>query len=253
MKNLTQYILEGRSISDLGISYDVFHRFIDEWILFNENPHEIDQSVEASDAYNALVDVLKPKTRDYKSAIKALYKYVDDFFAKLAECGVTNITDNIIQLMYYRISQMPATKLENLLGVGEEGIVVELRDKVIKCFFGDKLPKYKLEFYKACKSGKYNIFPKVQRIGKGYVVMEKLKMYTEKCDTYQYIIDKVYYQVYDGKYNLEEYSEQEQEVILWLEQVKKAVIEVTHFNNMGDLDEKNFGEREDGTIVYFDI
>lgn len=253
MKNLTQYILEGRSISDLGISYDVFHRFIDEWILFNENPHEIDQSVEASDAYNALVDVLKPKTRDYKSAIKALYKYVDDFFAKLAECGVTNITDNIIQLMYYRISQMPATKLENLLGAGEEGIVVELHDKVIKCFFGDKLPKYKLEFYKACKYGKYNIFPKVQRIGKGYVVMEKLKMYTEKCDTYQYIIDKVYYQVYDGKYNLEEYSEQEQEVILWLEQVKKAVNQVTHFNNMGDLDEKNFGEREDGTIVYFDI
>ena len=75
----------------------------------------------------------------------------------------------------------------------------------------------------------------------------------KKCDTYQYIIDKVYYQVYDGKYNLEEYSEQEQEVILWLEQVKKAVNQVTHFNNMGDLDEKNFGEREDGTIVYFDI
>ena len=45
-----------------------------------------------------------------------------------------------------------------------------------------------MEFYKACKSGKYNIFPKVQRIGKGYVVMEKLKMYTEKCDTYQYMI-----------------------------------------------------------------
>lgn len=105
MKNLTQYILEGRSISDLGISYDVFHRFIDEWILFNENPHEIDQSVEESDAYNALVDVLKPKTRDYKSTIKALYKYVDDFFAKLAECGVTNITDNIIQcaVFYYCI------------------------------------------------------------------------------------------------------------------------------------------------------
>ena len=134
MKNLTQYILEGRSISDLGISYDVFHRFIDEWILFNENPHEIDQSVEASDAYNALVDVLKPKTRDYKSAIKALYNYVDDFFAKLAECGVTDITDNIIQLMYYRISQMPATKLENLLGAGEEGVIIELRDKVINVF-----------------------------------------------------------------------------------------------------------------------
>jgi len=254
MISLTQFIFEGRSISDLGISFDIFRHFVDEWVLSNDNPYEMTNKSEAAmDAYNDLVDVLKHKTRDYKTAIKALHKFADDFLAKLNECGVYNIDDNILQLMYYRISNMPANKLENLLGVGEEGIVVELHDKVVKCFFGDKIPKDKVDFYKACKSKKYKVFPEVQRIGKGYVVMEKLKMYTQKCDSYQYHIDKLYHTVYDGNYELSDYSEEEQEVIKWLEDVKKAVTEVMKTFSLGDLDEKNFGERANGEIVYFDI
>ena len=42
-------------------------------------------------------------------------------------------------------------------------------------------------------------------------------------------------------------------MIHWLEDVKTAVKDATNFNDFGDLDEKNFGEREDGSIVYFDI
>ena len=56
----------------------------------------------------------------------------------------------------------------------------------------------------------------------------------------------------DG-YNIKDYNEQEQEVICWLEEVKKAIKETTIFADLGDLDEKNFGERADGTIVYFDV
>ena len=78
-------------------------------------------------------------------------------------------------------------------------------------------------------------------------------MYTPKCNEYQYIIDKVYWDVYDGKYNLEDYTEQEQEVIKWLEDVRKAITETTIYKDFGDLDQKNFGERQDGTIAYFDI
>ena len=151
------------------------------------------------------------------------------------------------------ITEMPANKLENLLGAGEEGIVVQVRDKVVKCFYGDKVPKNKLDYFKACKSGKYKVFPKVERIGKGYVVMEKLEMFTSKCNEYQYVIDKVYWDFVDGTYNIEDYNEQEQEVIHWLEEVKKAIEETTVFADLGDLDEKNFGERADGTIVYFDV
>lgn len=97
------------------------------------------------------------------------------------------------------------------------------------------------------------MFPYVERIGKGYVIMEKLKMYTPKCDRYQYVIDKVYNDIYDENYDIDNFSEDDQEVVRWMIKVKYALKEVTNFNDLGDLDEKNFGEREDGTIVYFDI
>lgn len=254
MTNLYNYlILEGKTIKDLGIDPELLKSFIDEWVL-SEDGYNLDKKSEkAMDVYNALVDALRPKVRNYKDGIKALYKYCDDFFAKLNECGLYDVTPEIMQLLIMRISEMPANKLENLLGVGEEGIIVELHDKIVKCFYGDKIPKDKLDFYKACKSGKYNVFPKVLRIGKGYVVMEKLKMYTEKCNNYQYVIDRLYWDFRDHNYNLEDYNEEEQEVLKWLEQVEKAIQETTNFNDLGDLDEKNFGERKDGTIVYFDV
>ena len=254
MTDLYNYlILEGKTIKDLNIDPELLKSFIDEWVL-SEDGYNLDKKSEkAMDVYNALVDALRPKVRNYKDGIKALYKYCDDFFAKLNECGLYDVTPEIMQLLIMRISEMPANKLENLLGVGEEGIVVELHDKIVKCFYGDKIPKDKLDFYKACKSGKYNVFPKVLRIGKGYVTMEKLKMYTEKCNNYQYVIDRLYWDFRDHNYNLEDYNEEEQEVLKWLEQVEKAIQETTNFNDLGDLDEKNFGEREDGTIVYFDV
>ena len=254
MTDLYNYlILEGKTIKDLGIDPELLKSFIDEWVL-SEDGYNLDKKSEkAMDVYNALVDALRPKVRNYKDGIKALYKYCDDFFAKLNECGLYDVTPEIMQLLIMRISEMPANKLENLLGADEEGIVVELHDKIVKCFYGDKIPKDKLDFYKACKSGKYNVFPKVFRIGKGYVTMEKLKMYTEKCNNYQYVIDRLYWDFRDHNYNLEDYNEEEQEVLKWLEQVEKAIQETTNFNDLGDLDEKNFGEREDGTIVYFDV
>lgn len=254
MESLYNYlILEGKTIKDLGIDPDLLKRFIEEWVLSEDSYDAKNKSEEAMDVYNNLADALRPKIRNYKDGIKALYKYCEDFFAKLNECGLYNVTDEIMQLLIMRITEMPANKLENLLGAGEEGIVVQVRDKVVKCFYGDKVPKNKLDYFKACKSGKYKVFPKVERIGKGYVVMEKLEMFTSKCNEYQYVIDKVYWDFVDGTYNIEDYNEQEQEVIHWLEEVKKAIEETTVFADLGDLDEKNFGERADGTIVYFDV
>lgn len=254
MTDLYNYlILEGKTVKDLGISQDLLKRFIDEWVLSEDGYNPDRKSEQAMDVYNDLSDALRAKVRNYKDGIKALYKYCEDFFAKLNECGLYNVTPEIMQLLIMRIEEMPANKLENLLGVGEEGIVVELHDKVVKCFYGDKIPKSKVDYYKACKTGKYSVFPKVERIGKGYVVMEKLKMYTSKCNEYQYVIDKVYWDFIDGNYNIEDYNEQEQEVLHWMEDVKKAIEETTIFADLGDLDEKNFGERADGTIVYFDV
>jgi hypothetical protein len=38
-----------------------------------------------------------------------------------------------------------------------------------------------------------------------------------------------------------------------MEEVRKMLSETTEFNGFGDLDEKNFGENQDGKIVYFDV
>ena len=120
MINLYNYlILEGKSIKDLGIDPELIKAFIDEWVLSNDGYNPSRKSEQAMDVYNNLVDALRPKVRNYKDSIKALYKYCDDFFAKLNECGVYNITPEIMQLLIQRIEEMPANKLENLLGVGE--------------------------------------------------------------------------------------------------------------------------------------
>ena len=253
MKNLYNYILESKKIKELNIDFDFFKLFIDEWVLseigFNYNK----QSELAKQVYDKIIDKLQFCTIDTKAGIKALYNFCSDFIDKLFEVGVNDISDEIIRLLLMKIEDMPFNKIGKLIGVGEEGIVIELKDKVIKCFFGDKIKKDKLDFYKACKSGKYEVFPKVYRIGKGYVVMEKLKMYTPKCDLYQGIIDRIYWDVYDEYYNLDDYNEKEQEVIQWLEDIKKAISETTIYADMGDLSEKNFGENNEGKIIYFDI
>lgn len=256
MKNIFEKIvdiLEARTIGDLGISFEDFKKFVDDWILSDDEYGWNNKSEEKMKSYNILANILRPKVRNYETVIHSLYTYVLNIISKLNECKVYNITDEILRLIYDIISKMSASKIEDAIAMGMEAIVVDRGDKVVKCFFNDRIPKNKEKFYKICKERKYDVFPYVERIGKGYVVMEKLKMYTPKCDKYQYIIDKVYSDVYDGNYNINDYTEDEQEVIRWLEDVKTAVKDATNFNDFGDLDEKNFGERENGSIVYFDI
>lgn len=256
MKNIFEKIIdifEARTIGDLGISFDDFKKFIDDWILSEDEYGWNNKSEEKMKSYNVLANILRSKVRNYETVIHSLYIYVLAVVSKLNECKVYNITDEILMLIYNIISKMPASKIEDALAMGMEGIVVDRGDKVVKCFFDDRMPKSKERFYKVCKERKYEVFPYVERIGKGYVIMEKLKMYTPKCDRYQYVIDKVYNDVYDGHYDIDDFSKEEQEVIRWMEDVKTALKDVTNFNDLGDLDEKNFGEREDGTIVYFDI
>lgn len=256
MKNIFEKIIdifEAKSIGDLGITFDIFKEFVNNWILDNDEYGWDKHSESRMISYNKLANALRPKIRNYEGVIHALHKYMLSIVERLENCKVYNITDDILESIYSVLSNMPASKIENMIGLGEEAIVVDRGDRVIKCFFDNKIPKSKERFYKVCKEKKYNIFPYIERIGNGYVIMEKLNMYTPKCDKYQYIIDKVYWDVADDNYDTDKYTEDELEVIQWMKDVRTALKDVTNFNDFGDLDEKNFGEREDGTIVYFDI
>lgn len=242
MESLYNYIVEGRKISELGIGFDLFKSYINSYIMGDE-----------LDSMKEIEDIVKETTSHYKSVMKSLKEFSYFFVRVINDCGIFDFDDNILMMLYTKISSMPLNKVDKILGAGEEGMVVELKDKVIKLFYKEQIPNNIKNFFKACKERKYDIFPVVYRIGKGYVVMEKLRMNTPKCQRYDEIIDKIYYDVYDGNYNINDYSKETQEVILWLENIRKAIKDVTDFNDFGDLNCNNFGEREDGTIVYFDI
>lgn len=253
MTPLYQYVLEGYgTIRDLKIDFDLFKRFIQYWVEDDEGFNLELKNKDAVDTYIELSDAISGRFRDSKPVIKALYKFCSEFAWRVAECGV-EMSDEIIRLLYERVCDMPLTKATNMLGMGEEGIVIELKDKVIKMFFKDQIPQHALAFYKVCQRGDIKVFPKVYRIGKGYVVMEKLKLGTKKCKFYQKFIDDYYWQIYDKNYDINDFTAAEQEVIHWLEEIRSHISQITQFNDFGDLDEKNFGERADGTIVYFDI
>lgn len=252
MNKLIEYIFESQSLIYSGVTPELFKKFFNKWIHL-DSPYDMNNA-DAMDAYEELAAVLRPKTRNYPKIIKAIYNYCNDFVNKLYECGINTVDDDTINKLYNVIVNMPLRNFDNLLGVGNEGIAIDLGDKVLKIFYGDKIKKDKLDFYKICKTEKYNVFPKVYRIGKGYVILEKLKMHTEKCRAYQYFIDKWYNDFADDTiYDTDITTDADREVIGWMRAVDNAIKENKLYADLGDLREDNFGERDNGEIVYFDL
>ena len=246
-------VFEARMMSLLDIPFEDFKQFAEDWILSDDPTGWNDKSGKKLQSYNTLERALKNKTPDCDTVIHALYIYLLKIFDDLEACNANINTDDVLHTIYNEIAKMPISKIENGFSMGLEGMVIDLGNKVIKCFFSNKIPVSKKRFYQICKERKYDVFPYVYRIGNGYVVMEKLTMYTQKCHKYQKIIDKVYDAVSNKRYDITKYSKDEQEVILWMEKIRTAIKDATIFDDLGDLDEKNFGERSDGTIVYFDV
>lgn len=109
-------------------------------------------------------------------------------------------TEQIIQTL----RTTPLDRLSRMIGAGSYGAVLEYdKDKVIKWFHGRSgIDADDNKFYNECKKkgGKGSPLPKIYKIGRNYVVMEKLLTLTPKCREYAKIFDDQKYDVSSGRW-----------------------------------------------------
>lgn len=76
--------------------------------------------------------------------------------------------------IYNEMLSLKDSSIAKIIGSGYQGIVFNLGDKVLK-YFPQGFRKNDITFYTYCRNNSVKCFPKVYRIGKNYVVIEKLK------------------------------------------------------------------------------
>lgn len=173
--------------------------------------------------------------------------------------------------MYRILQNMPKNRIERILGAGSYGAAVELSNgKVCKIFHKNRdMEKTDREFFEYCMTHKTNVFPTVHKLGKKFVIMDKLAMNTPKCKKYdQYL--KVNGKKFNGM-DIEQIAKQVIEkdkkidkVIAKLDDEAKEVLDwsvdaLTHlkaavgWDSFSDMRLANIGERKDGAIIWFDI
>ena len=242
MTPLYEYILE-TAIGNLGITFDEFYDFVQG---------------------KGTVGVVKSIQKRFGS--KKGYKYVDllddhisNFISDLQKMNV-EADELMIRFLYDQLCNIPSSKFDKLISFGEDGIAYGVNDKVIKCFKRGNIPAHLLKFYELCKTDKYDVLPRVYRIGKGYVVMERLSVRTKKCVDIIHTLhkdagdDTLYHLIQDNKLEGVKLNRKQQEAVDFMRDIRKPLDELGYEpKDYGDLHSDNLGERADGTIVYFDI
>lgn len=182
--------------------------------------------------------------------------------------------------LYDLLERLPKNRLDRVLGAGSYGIVLDLNDKVIKWFHKNTpMENRDRKFYEYCLRHRTSVFPEIYKVGKNFVIMEKLKTGTQKCKLYdQWIGFSPKYKTtfkpkeLKGKEadlefcvkNYEKYSSQiddylfkattqVREIFDWLMRVRDEYWKIFPGDGFGDLREANIGERNNGDMVWFDI
>lgn len=173
--------------------------------------------------------------------------------------------------MYDILSNMPKNRLERVLGAGSYGAAVELSNgKVCKIFHKNRdMEPTDRDFFEYCMSHKTDVFPTIHKLGKKFVIMDKLKMDTPKCKMYNEYL-KVNGKKFDGM-TIERIAKQVikkdkkiDKVVAKLDAEAKEVLDwsvdaLTHlekavgWDSFSDMRLANIGERSDGVIIWFDI
>lgn len=247
MKSLSEYIIE-KAIGNIGISFEEFKDIVNS----GKGTKPIWQKF--GDAFGDTWDV----------KYKVFLEYLDKMLIQMDDMGV-ELDDNILKFIYNKFCSTPESLVKKLIGRGMNASVYELGDKVIKIFFNGRVRSDNKRFYEYSQKSNFKYFPKIYRLGKGYAIMEKLKLNTPKIQKYFSIIDKevpteynttTYYQLLqDGELDWNKLTKEESEVMHWLEDCGKELWKnkILSRGDFGDLCINNVGERADGTIVYFDI
>ena len=245
MKSLYDYILESRpSVGELAFDYDLFEKFMQESI--------IDAAYEDSEYWEPM-----------KNIVDQQYKGIWNWFYSWCESYLYMKNVKLIDF-YNSMKQIPLDRFKRVLGAGSAGIVMDCGDNVIKVFYGDEIKSQDKIFLEYCKKHKSKVFPQVRKIGKNWCIMEKLKVRTPKCVEYINIIEKFkpngfsfITDIAHGKIlkDTSELTDIQLEVYNWCLTVKKEMEDMksTKIGYPGDMVLRNFGERDNGEIVFFDI
>lgn len=245
MKPLHLYIIENR-VETLPFTREEFKRYCpDSWDDDNEFVKEIDERVRKQYGYNAW---------------KTFNGWVE---------GSQYGSD--LDVLYDILCNVPLKRLDKMLGAGSNGIVIDCGDRIIKWFHKNTpMTDEDDSFYEYCiEHPKSRVFPVVYKLGKNYVVMEKLQTGTPRCKLFDrylgYNGTKV--EVNGVKDSLDNWiykNDPEVEKVLkkdfkiwtiyeWGKEALRCLKEATGWDAFSDLRLANLGERKNGEIVWFDI
>lgn len=256
MKSVYEYILEAReSIGSLPFTREEFAELIEKCFKNSDDDYE-----------NAFQDKI---VKIYgEKAFRTLWGWIEGNWYN------TDPND-----LYDILLNMPKGRIDRCLGAGSNGAAIDMGDRVCKMFHKNTpMISDDRKFYEYCLKHKTNVFPVVYKLGKSFVIMEKLKPGTPKCVEYDQWIgynpkkrvgillgrkpasiedcilkyDKYKKDIDKAVVKLEPIG---QEVFKWALEVKGHLDKALGRNVDGFLDLRlaNIGERADGSIIWFDI
>lgn len=91
-----------------------------------------------------------------------------------------------METLYKTVQNLPLDRIDRAIGAGSFGAVFTYdNDKVIK-WYHKNFPMSSIDrrYYEYCLSNSEYFLPKVYRVGKNFVIMEKLNMNTARCKRY---------------------------------------------------------------------
>lgn len=254
MKSLFDYINEARErITNLPFTLDQFKEFI----------KALDEFEDESQAWKDIEDVIKKQ-------------YGDNIWAGFLGWCEGTLYSTSAEEMYKILSNMPTSTIKRVLGSGSYGAAIEAGDRVIKVFHRDRdMERTDREFFQYCMTHDSRVFPRVYKLGKKFVVLEKLQMKTPKCIKYDkwlgpnshkqkttacpYTVEQLAQNIVKGNKDQKmnkacvHLPAEAKECLDW---AVIALIELEYvcgFTSFSDLRLMNIGERQDGSIIWFDI
>lgn len=255
MKALHDFILESRDYFNPNISIEKLEFIFQTYFAGDEDPydHEVD-------IYNELKPWLpKNITAGILSGILIAYWYSKKGMNhQYSKAGV----EKFIQF----ITSQPLARVEKILGVGSEGMVIELdKNKVIKILFDTDFMNSNESVLSTmrnmvCKH--FETLPRIHKVTKHYIIRENVTPNTKRVnDFYSISQTKVFESLtleqcvarhLEAGLNL---TPEQKDVKNWLVICREELTSIGHKIelNFGDFRPANLGETKDGRIVYFDF
>lgn len=249
MKQLREYIIEKQLVGPLPFSFELFEKFINNCILngeFDDNPVWSDMEKLITSQYDETTWMM------FKGWCESVYEFHGGRNSKIS-----------IKQFYDELSLIPMDRIKNGVGAGSYGVAWTIgRDKVIKLYYSDHIKHQDKIFIDYCYKNKSKVFPKIYKIGKNWIILEKLKTFTPKLKQwFEYLEEKKFNGKTIYNWSMEKnvdksiFDDFGRDVYDWCKQCQ------AEFNNInsryvtwpGDLFLKNCGERDNGDIIFFDV